>query len=60
MLTKPLARVKFKYFMEKLGVLQSRFPPRESDESHRLSVMVRGLVPSMSDMSVEIHIHSDE
>ena len=33
-LTKPLSRVKFEYFREKLGVLRSRFPPRESDESH--------------------------
>ena len=34
------------------------FPPRESDESHSHSNMVRGLVPSMSDMSTEIHSHS--
>ena len=46
-LTKPLARVKFKYFREKLGVLQIDVPPRERDESHSHSDMVRGLVPSM-------------
>ena len=32
---------------------RSIFPPRESDESHSHSDMVRGLVPSMSDMSAE-------
>ena len=36
---------------------RSRFPPRESDETHSHSDMVRGLVPSMSDVSVG---HSDE
>ena len=32
-LMKPLARVKFEYFREKLGFSRSRFPLRESDES---------------------------
>ena len=32
-LTKPLARLKFDYFREKLVFSRSRFPPRESDES---------------------------
>ena len=32
-----------------------RFLPRESDETHSHSDMVRGLVPSMSDMSVDCH-----
>ena len=32
---------------------RSRFPPRENDEIHSHYVMVRGLVPSMSYMSVE-------
>ena len=50
-LTKPLDRVKFEYFREKLGVLQIEIPPRETDESHSHSIMVRGLLPSMSDMS---------
>ena len=27
-LTKPLARVKFEYFREKLGVLQIKIPPK--------------------------------
>ena len=45
-LTKPLARVKFEYFREKLGVLQIKIPPKRSDESvmsHNISVpsMVR-------------------
>ena len=34
---------------------RSRFPPRENDESHSHSDMVRGLVPSMLDMSVDCH-----
>ena len=42
-LTKPLARVKF----GSLVFSRSRFPPRESDEIHSHSDMVRGLVPSM-------------
>ena len=46
-LTKPLARVKFEYFREKLGFSRSRFLPRGSDESVSHSDMVRGLVPSM-------------
>ena len=46
-LTKPLAKVKFEYFREKIGVLRSIFPPRESDESHSHFDMVRGLVHSM-------------
>ena len=46
-LTKPLARVKFEYFREKLGVLHIEVSPRESDESVSHSDMVRGLVPSM-------------
>ena len=33
-LTKPLARVKFEYFREKLGVLQIEVSSKESDESH--------------------------
>ena len=45
-LTKPLDKVMFEYFKEKLGVLQIE-PPRESDETHIHSDMVRGLVPSM-------------
>ena len=51
LLTKPLAKVKFEYFREKLGVLQivsrSRFPKNGSDESVIHSDMVRALVPSM-------------
>ena len=39
-LTKPLARLKFEYFRERLGVLQI-------EETHSHSDMVRGLVPSM-------------
>ena len=58
-LTKPLARLKFEYFREKLNVLQIRFPPRESDETHSHSDMVRGLVPSMSDMSASHSIEQD-
>ena len=46
-LMKPLARLKFEYFKEKLGVLQIRFPPRENDETHSHSNMVRILLPSM-------------
>ena len=34
-LTKPLARVKFEYFREKLDVLQIEVLPRGSDESGR-------------------------
>ena len=41
-LTKPLARVKFEYFREKLGVSRSRFLPRRSDESVSPSDMVVG------------------
>ena len=33
-LTKPLARVKFEYFREKLGVPHIKVPPRKSDEAH--------------------------
>ena len=46
-LTKPLARLKFKYFRERLGVLQIRASSRDSDETQSHSDMVRGLVPSM-------------
>ena len=46
-LTKPLARMKFEYFRERLVLSRSRFLPRESDETHSHSDMVRGLVPSM-------------
>ena len=46
-LTNPLARVKFEYFRENLGVLQIEVPPRGSDESVSHSDMVRGLIPSM-------------
>ena len=46
-LMKPLARVKFEYFREKLGVLQIEFLPRGSDESVCPSNVVVGLVPSM-------------
>ena len=42
----PLARVKFEYFREKLGVLQIEVPSK-NDESVSHSDMVRGLVPSM-------------
>ena len=45
-LTKPLAKVKFEYFREKLGVLQ-RFPPKGNDETQSHYDVVRGLVPSM-------------
>ena len=48
---KLLARLKFVYFRENLVFSRSRFPPRESDESHSHSDMVRGLVPSMTDVS---------
>ena len=46
-LTKPLARVKFEYFREKLGVLQIEISPRGSDDSVSHSDMVRELVSSM-------------
>ena len=47
-LMKPLARVKFEYFREKLVVFsRSRFFPRGSDELVSHSNMVRGLVTSM-------------
>ena len=46
-LTKPLARVKFEYFREKLVFSRLRFLPRGSDEYVSPSDMVRGLVPSM-------------
>ena len=46
-LMKPLARVKFEYFRENLGVLQIEVPRRGSDDSMIHSNMVRGLVPSM-------------
>ena len=46
-LTKPLARVKFEYFREKLGVLQIEVPPKGNDETQSHSDMVRGLVLSM-------------
>ena len=46
-LKKPLDRVKFEYFREKLGVLQIEVSPREIDETQSHSDMVRGLVPSM-------------
>ena len=47
-LTKPLARMNFEYFRPRILVFsRSRFPPRESDETHSHSDMVRGLVPSM-------------
>ena len=46
-LMKPLDRVKFEYFREKLGVLQIEVPSKGSDESVSHSNMVRGLVPSM-------------
>ena len=52
-LTKPVARVKFEYLREKLGVLQIKISPRGSDEFVTHSIMVRGLVPSMSDVSAE-------
>ena len=42
-LTKPLAKVKFEYFRENLGVLQIKVPSRGSDESVSHSDMVRGL-----------------
>ena len=42
-----MAKVKFEYFREKLGVLQIEVPSKGSDESMRHSDMVRGLVPSM-------------
>ena len=41
-LTKPLARVKFDYFRENLGVLQIKVPSKGSDESVSLSDMVVG------------------
>ena len=41
-LTKPLARVKFEYFKEKLGVFQIDFLPRGCDELMILSDMVVG------------------
>ena len=44
-LTKPLARVNFEYFREKLGVPRSRFPPNGSDESMILSNMVDVFIP---------------
>ena len=46
-LMKPLARVKFEYFREILVFSKLRFPPREINETHSHSDMVRGLVPSM-------------
>ena len=46
-LTKPLTRVKFEYFREKLSVLNIEFSPRGSDESVIHYDMVRGLVPPM-------------
>ena len=46
-LMKPLARVKFEYFREKLLFFRLRFLPRGSDESMSHSDMVRGLVPSV-------------
>ena len=47
-LTKPLARLKFEYFRERLGVLQiEASSQRDSDEIQSHSDMVRGLVPSM-------------
>ena len=45
-LTKPLARVKFEYFREKV-FSRSRFPPKGSDDSMSHSDMVIGLVPSI-------------
>ena len=41
-LMKPLARVKFEYFRENLGVLQIEVPSKGSDESVSLSDMVVG------------------
>ena len=32
-LTNPLAKVKFEYFREKLGVLQIEVPPKGNDET---------------------------
>ena len=46
-LRKPLAKVNFEYFREKLGVLQIEVSPKRSDEFVSHSDMVRGLVPSM-------------
>ena len=46
-LMKPLARVNFEYFREKLGVLQIEVPSKGSDDFVSHSDMVRGLVPSM-------------
>ena len=43
MLMKPLDRVKFEYFREKLGVLSIE----GNDETQSHSDMVRGMVPSM-------------
>ena len=41
-LTKPLAKVNFEYFREKLGFSKSRFLPRGSNESVSPSDMVGG------------------
>ena len=46
-LTNPLARVKFEYIRENLGVLQIEVPSKESDEFVSHYDKVRGLVPSM-------------
>ena len=46
-LTKPLARVKFEYFKEKLGVLQIEVSSKGNWAFPIHSNMVRGLVPSM-------------
>ena len=58
-LTKPLARVKFEYSGRSLVFSRSRFPPRESDETHSHSDMVRGLVPSWSDVRAETFCHGE-
>ena len=52
-LTKPLARVNLSTSGRSLLFSRSRFPPKGSDESVNHSDMVRGLVPSMSDLNAE-------
>ena len=47
MLNKPLAKVKFEYFREKLGFHQIKIPSKGSDESKGLSDMVVVLAPPM-------------
>ena len=57
-LTKPLARVKFEYFKEKIGVLQIKVPSKGKWWAHAHSDVIEGLVPTWSDIRVDAIIQA--